>query len=162
MNHEDKSFALGLGAALAFIVVSAVLLISTAGAENFSSVPVTAPVVSVNGLQGAVVVPTLCRQQTATPLAIPTTNPGVVSWTFPNTNCSFASPPSCWMDMATSTSGYVFDFPLNTARSTTSVSYSFTAHSNTVSVSIVPLSITLSLAPPSNSTVIMTCTAPPA
>ena len=59
-----------------------------------SDVQALAPVQSVNGNKGLVTVPTLCRQQTAVPIAIPQTNPGVVSWTFPNTTCSFATPPA--------------------------------------------------------------------
>lgn len=133
---------------------------ATTGLVNASQAATAAPVQSVNSKTGATVVPTLCRQQTSTALAIPQTNPGVVSWTFPNTTCAFASPPSCWMDITTTTTGYVFDAPLNTARSMTAVTYSFTSHSSSLNIVLGALSVTL--APPANSSVIMTCTAPPA
>jgi hypothetical protein len=121
--------------------------------------PALAPVQAVNSKTGMVSVPTLCRQQ-STSLAIPTTNPGTVSWTFPNATCSFSTPPSCWMDISTTTNGYVFDQPMNTARATTAVTYTFTAHASALTISLGALS--LSVGPPANSTVTMTCTAPPA
>jgi hypothetical protein len=121
--------------------------------------PALAPVQAVNSKTGLVSVPTLCRQQ-STALAIPTTNPGTVSWTFPNTTCSFSTPPSCWMDISTASTGYVFDQPMNTARTTTAVTYTFTAHQTTLTISLGSLS--LSAGAPANSTVTMTCTAPPA
>ena len=46
------------------------------------------------------------------------------------------------------------------ARSTTAVTYSFTSHASSLNISLGALSVTLS--PPANSAVIMTCTAPPA
>lgn len=124
-----------------------------------------APVKSVNTAIGDVIVPTLCRQQSSA-LAIPTTNPGVVSWTFPNTTCTFSAAPSCWSDITTSSTGNVFDYPLNTARTASSVTYSYTAHAAAVAV-VVPAVLSLSLggssgAPPASSTVVLTCTAPPA
>jgi hypothetical protein len=89
--------------------------------------PALAPVQAVNTKTGLVSVPTLCRQQ-STAIAIPTTNPGTVSWTFPNATCNFSTPPSCWMDISTASNGYVFDQPMNTARTTSAVTYTFTAH----------------------------------
>ena len=133
---------------------------ATAGLVTAARAAAAAPVQSVNTKTGTVAVPTLCRQQTATALAIPQTNPGAVSWTFPNPTCAFATPPSCWMDISSTTTGYVFDQPLNTARSTTAVTYSFTSHASSLNVTLGALSVTL--APPANSSVIMTCTAPPA
>ena len=118
-----------------------------------------APVQMVNSKTGSVTVPTLCRQQ-STALAIPTSNPALVSWTFPNATCSFSQPPSCWMDVSTTSTLYAFDYPLNTARSATAVTYSFVAHANTLSIALGSLSLTVG--PPSGSTVVMTCTAPPA
>jgi hypothetical protein len=118
-----------------------------------------APVQAVNTKTGMVTVPTLCRQQ-STALAIPTTTPSAVSWTFPNTTCAFSTAPSCWMDVSTTTTGYVFDYPLNTARTTSAVTYTFTAHATALTISLGAL--TLSAGAPINSTVTMTCTAPPA
>lgn len=119
-----------------------------------------APVQSVNTKTGATVVPTLCRQQSAA-LAIPTTNPGSVSWTFPNTNCAFAATPSCWSDITSGNpTAYAFDYPVNTARSTSTVTYSFTAHGSVLSISLGSLGLTAG--PPASSTVVLTCTAAPA
>lgn len=118
----------------------------------------TAPVTAVNSKTGSVNIPTLCRQQ-STALTIPATSPSSVAWTFPNTSCSFSSAPSCWMDVSTSSTSYVFDYPLNTARSTAAVTYSFTTHASVLTIALGSLSLTA--APPAGSTVVLTCTAPP-
>lgn len=145
----------GVGLASGLCVGAGVLAV----ADQISN---PSPVNSVNGNKGDVIVPSLCRQQ-STALALPTANPGSVSWTFPNTSCAFAAPPSCWMDVTLpSGATYAYDQPSNSARTTSAVTYAFSAHSNTLSVSV--LGIAVSLLPgtiSSPGTVIMTCTAPP-
>lgn len=131
---------------------------SAAVSAAAAAAPGLAPVQSVNTKTNVVTIPTLCRQQSAA-LPIPQTNPGAVSWTFPNTTCSFSASPSCWMDISTATLGFAFDYPLNTARTTTAVTYSFTSHASGLTISLGALTVTL--APPANTSVVMTCTAPP-
>lgn len=127
-----------------------------------AAITALAPVQAVNAKTGSVTVPTLCRQQ-SNATTLPTSNPGMLSWTFPLANnpagCAFATTPSCWNDISTSTSGWAFDYPLKTSGSTSVVSYAYTAHPTTLSISLGTLN--LSVGPPANSTTVLTCTAPP-
>lgn len=125
---------------------------------NAAQAAAAAPVQSVNTQQGTVNVPTVCRQQ-STALALPTSNPAAVTWTFPNTNCSFSAVPYCWSDISTTASTNAFDYPLNTARSTLAVTYSYSSHSNGLTISLGALTVTLG--PPAGSTVILTCIGAP-
>lgn len=128
-----------------------------------------APVQTVNTAIGNVVIPNICRQQSL-PTTIPTTNPGTLAWTFPlasnPSNCAFATAPTCWSDISVATTGAVFDYPFNTTRATTGVSYTYTAHTTSVNVVVAGVTIVAvggtSGAPPSGATVVLTCTAPPA
>lgn len=129
-----------------------------------------APVQTVNTKTGTVVVPVVCRQQ-SNATTIPTTNPSSLTWSFPLANnpqaCSFATPPSCWSDISTTATGSVFDYPQKAAGTTTStVTYTYTAHSASVNVVVAGVTIIsvggTSGAPPSGSSVVLTCTAPPA
>ena len=140
--------------------------INAAQAAIPSSAAITAlaPVQAVNTKTGSVVVPTQCRQQSNATSLTSGSNPTALSWTFPLANnpsgCGFATPPSCWSDMSTTATGFVFDQPLNTARSTSGVTYSYSAHASTLTIAIGSLALTAG--PPAGSTVVLTCTAPPA
>ena len=118
-----------------------------------------APVLSVNQAVGNVTVPSICRQQ-STALSIPTTNPATVSWTFPNTTCTFAAAPTCWVQITSTSNSLVFDFPQNTSASTTSTTFTFTSHGNSLSVLALGL-LSITVSPPTGATAILTCTSAP-
>lgn len=124
-------------------------------------VPGMAPVQSVNTATGVVSVPTVCRQ--ATPAGSPasvSTSDGVVSFTFPNSNCGFATLPSCYTSLASSNSNYVFAAPLRSVLDSTHVVFTVQAALKILGISLGLL--TIWGPPPSGTTMDITCVAPPA
>ena len=117
-----------------------------------------APVQSVNNATGAVKLPTYMRQVSA-PLTVSTTD-GTLTWTFP---AAFGNMPTCWPSLAATSTGYTFDYPEQTAISTTAVSYLVTAHPKTLSIASLALPVLLQITPagpPAGTTLTLSCIAP--
>lgn len=122
------------------------------------AIAAVAPVKSVNGALGNVLVPAYQRQvSSALPASV---SDGSVTWTFPTT---FGAMPTCWPSLASVSTTYTFDYPQLTAISTTSVSYVVSAHQKSLSISSLTLPILLQItpnAPPAGTTLTLSCLAP--
>lgn len=121
-------------------------------------VAAAAPVKSVNGELGNVLVPAYRRQ--VSPALVAATADGSVTWTFPT---PFSSMPTCWPSLASSASGYTFDYPLLTAIGLSSVSYTVSAHPRSISIASLSLPVLLQITPvgaPAGTTLTLSCIAP--